>query len=93
MGPDMDGETDAVRPVRGLTLADLEGRRAVVGASDPRVNGHDHEVLVETVSRSGFYAFLRPVAADGSLRFGYWVGVRQYRVVRVVKSEVVNGEG
>lgn len=84
MGPDMDRPTDAVRPLRRVSLADLAGRRAVVCAADPRAKRVDHEVLVEQVSPNGLHAFLRPVAADGSLWFGYWVGVGQYRVVAVV---------
>jgi hypothetical protein len=67
--------------LRRVSLADLEGRRAVVCAADPRAKRVDHEVLVEQVSPNGRHAFLRPVAADGSLWFGYWVGVKQYQVV------------
>ena len=50
----------------------------VVCASDPRAKRVDHEVLVEQVSPNGRHAFLRPVAADGHLWHGYWVGVGQY---------------
>jgi len=86
----MDRETDALRAVRRLTLAHLEGRRVVVCASDPRAKRVDHEVLVEQVSPNGRHAFLRQVAADGSLWFGYWVGVGQYQVVEVKGSEPVS---
>ena len=83
----MDRKADALRQVRWVTLADLAGRNAVVCASDPRSRRVDHEVMVEKVSPNGLHAFLRPVAADGSLWFGYWVGVKQYQVVRVVNLE------